>query len=156
MKQWYREAEKITKNQAEKIRLENNIRPQERETQEILQKEMDNTDLTRYERFKNWAKNMFCLASTAISIAGFVATIITLARSGLRKTVEAIGNLAKCIGEFGKEFGTVFIFGAGIEAAGFLLSKLLAWGKEGLEYLSNNLWIIAVGGGVYLLVRKKK
>ena len=155
MKQWYREAEKITKNQAEKIRLESDMRPQEEETQEILQQEMENTDLSRYERFKKWSKkNMFGLASTAISIAGFVATIITLARSGLCKTAEAIGDLAKSIGQFGKEFGSVFIFGAGVEAAGFLLEKLLAWGKEGLEHLSNNLWIVGVAGGVYFLVKK--
>ena len=67
MKEWYREAEKI--------RLENDMRPRE-----------ETTDLTRCERFKKWAKeNMFGLASTAISITGIVATIITLARSGLRK-----------------------------------------------------------------------
>ena len=59
MKQWYQEAEKITRNQAEKIRLENEMRPEEETTVAIIQQEIDNTDLGRYERFKKWAKKKY-------------------------------------------------------------------------------------------------
>ena len=139
MKQWYKEAEKITRNQAEKIRLENNMKPQEEETIQILQQEIDTTDLGRYERFKKWAKeNMFGLASTAISVAGFVATIITLARSGLRQTAAAVGKLAESIGKFGKKFGQ------GITTLLTIISSALAWGAAGVKWLANNLWVIAV------------
>ena len=140
MKQWYREVEKITRNQAHKIRLENNMKPKEETTVTILQQEIDNTDLGRYERFKKWAKeNMFGLASTAISIAGFVATIVTLARSGLRQTAEALGKLAESIGEFGKKIGQTAAILLSIISAG------LAWGAAGIAFLSKNLWLIAVG-----------
>ena len=156
MKEWYCEAEKLTKNQAEKIRLENDMRPQEQETQEIIQQEIENTDLSRYERFKKWAKeNMFGLASPAISIAGFIATIITLARSGLRRTAKAVGELTKSIGEVGEKMGPVFIFGAGAAAVSHIFPKLLEWWGKGLEYLSENLWIVPIAGGVYILYKQQ-
>ena len=140
MKEWYREADKITRSQADKLRLENNMKPQEERTVEIIRQEIDATDLGRYERFKKWAKeNMFGLASTAISIAGFVATIITLARSGLRQTAKAVGKLAESIGNFGKKFSQ------GITALLTIVSHALAWGAAGVAWLANNLWLIAVG-----------
>ena len=151
MKQWYREAEKITRNQADKLRLENNMKPQEETTVEILQQEIDQTDLGRYERFKKWAKaNMFGLASTAISVAGFVATIITLARSGLRQKAEAVGKLAESIGNFGKKFGQT------VATLLSILSHALAWGAAGVAFLSNNLWLIAVAIAIFLYYEFRK
>ena len=150
MKQWYREAEKVTRNQADKLRLEN-MKPQEETTVEIIQQEIDTTDLGRYERFKKWAKeNMFGLASTAISVTGFVATIITLARSGLRQTAEAVGKLAESIGNFGKKFGQ------GITTLLSIISHVLAWGAAGVAFLAKNLWLIAVGIALFLYYEFRK
>ena len=140
MKEWYREADRITRNQADKLRLEFGLKPQEETTVDIIQQEIDTTDLGRYERFKKWAKeNMFGLASTAISIAGFVATIVTLARSGLRQTAKAVGKLAESIGNFGKKFGQ------GITTLLSIISHALAWGAAGVKWLANNLWLVVVG-----------
>ena len=151
MKEWYREADRITRNQADKLRLENNRRPQEETNVKIIQQEIDTTDLERYERFKKWAKeNMFGLASTAISVAGFVATIITLARSGLRQTAEAVGKLAESIGNFGKKFGQ------GITILLNIISHALAWGAAGIAWLANNLWLIAVAVTLFLYYEYRK
>ena len=127
------------------------MRPVEERTLSILQQQIDNTDLGRYERFKRWAKeNMFGLASAAISVAGFIATIITLARSGLRQTDEAVGKLAKSIGEFGNKFGK----NAAI-VAGFIAS-VLYWGKKGIDFLAEHLWLIVVSIVLFLFYNKKK
>ena len=97
---------------------------------------------------KKWAKeNMFGLASTVISVAGFVATIITLARSGLRQTAEAIGKLAESIGNFGKKFGQT------VATLLSIISHALAWG---VAFLAKNLWLIAVATVIFLYYEFRK
>ena len=97
-KEIYKSFADIAKLQADKIQLENNIRPEREEGIQILNEEVDNSDLGRLERFKRWAKeNLLGLSAVAISIAGILTTIIIAGRNALKSGAKAIGNLGKAL-----------------------------------------------------------
>ena len=64
---------------ADYIRLKNNQQPASEEVQSILEDEVNTSDLTRFERFKKWAReNLLALSTVAIAAAGVITTIIVL------------------------------------------------------------------------------
>ena len=122
---WYKNAELVTRLQADKLRLDNDIRPEEEETVSIIQQEIEESDLTRFERFKQWAKeNLLGLSAVAISVAGIITTIVMGARNTLKQGAKAVGNLGKAIANIGKNFGAV------ISAVLNLISQILSWGAK--------------------------
>ena len=138
-KEIYKDFADIAKLQADKIRLENNMRPESREGIQILNEEVDNSDLGRLERFKRWAKdNLLGLSAVAISIAGILTTIIIGARKALKKGAKAVGNLAKSLANIGKNFGLL------ISSLLNLIGSILAWGAKGITFLAKNLWILTL------------
>ena len=58
-KEIYKDFAEIAKLQADKMRLENNIKPSSEEGIKILNEETDASDLSRLERFKNGQKKIF-------------------------------------------------------------------------------------------------
>ena len=102
---WYKEAEKTTRLVADKLRLENDLRPEEEETISIIQQEIEESDIGRFEKFKKWSKeNLLGLSAVAISVAGILTTIIIGARKALKQGSKAIGKFAKAISNNGKNF----------------------------------------------------
>ena len=136
---WYKDAEKMTRLVADKIRLENDVRPEEEETVSIIQQEIEESDIGRFEKFKKWSKeNLLGLSAVAISIAGILTTIIIGVRNALKSGARAVGNLGKAIANIGKNFGAL------ISSLLNLIGSILAWGAKGITFLAKNLWILTL------------
>ena len=70
------------------IRKRNNEQPESEEVRSMLDEKIDTYDLTRFERFKKWAKNNLpALSTVAITAAGVVSTIMEygMGNENLRK-----------------------------------------------------------------------
>ena len=137
--QWYKEAEKLTRLVVDKLRLDNDIRPEEEETISIIQQEIEESELGRLEKFKQWAKeNLVGLSAVSISVAGIITAIVISARNVLKQGAKAVGNLGRAIANIGKNFGVV------ISAVLNLISQILSWGAKGIAFLAKNLWILVI------------
>ena len=121
------------------MRLENNMRPESKEGIQILNEEVDNSDLGRLERFKRWAKdNLLGLSAVAISIAGILTTIVIAG-------AKAVGSLGKSLLNIGKNFGAL------ISSLLNLVGSILAWGAKGINFLEKNLWILTLAITFYTM-----
>ena len=136
---WYKDAEKTARLVADKIRLKENLRPEEEETVSIIKQEIEESDIGRLERFKRWSKdNLLGLSAVAISVAGILTTIIIGARNALKQGAKAVGNLGKSLVNIGKNFGAL------ISSLLNLIGSILAWGAKGITFLAKNLWILTL------------
>ena len=69
--------------------LRTNQRPESELAQSIVEEEAENNDLTRFERFKEWAKrNLGGISVVAISVARIVTTIVVGARNAVKRARE--------------------------------------------------------------------
>ena len=138
-KEIYKSFSEIAKLQADKMRLENNIRPESEDGIQILNQEVDQSDLGRLERFKKWSKeSLLGLSAITITVAGILTTIIIGARNKLRQGAKAVGQLGKTLINIGKNFGAL------ISSLLTLVGSILSWGAKGILFLSKNLWILAI------------
>ena len=136
---WYKEAEKTTRLVADKLLLENDLRPEEEETVSILREEIEESDMGRLEKFKRLAKdNLLGLSGIAITVAGILTTIIVASRNALKSGAKAVGQLGKALVNIGKNFGAL------ISSLLNLVGSILAWGAKGITFLAKNLWILAI------------
>ncbi len=72
------------------------IKPESEEALSIIQEEVQRDDLTRFERFKKWAKeNIAGVSAVALSIAGIITTIVVAGRSAVKKGAKAVGQLER-------------------------------------------------------------
>ena len=72
---------------ADEIRLRWNERPKSVAVQSMIEEEAQQNDLTRFERFKQWAKkNLGGISVVAISVAGIITTIVMGARTAISKS----------------------------------------------------------------------
>ena len=142
--------ERTARLQADNERLKNNERPIHDETLEIINDEISTSDLGRLERFKEWARNnLIGLSAIAITIAGIVTTVVIAGRKAVKQAARATGKLAKALVNIGKKLGPL------IAPLLNLMAQAITWGAKGLEFLSRNLWLIAVAFA-YLLLRVYK
>ena len=74
----------------------------------------------------------------AISIAGIITTIITGARTVIKKGASATSKFAKALGKIAEKAGPV------LGALFNLAAGLLKLGASAASFLSENLWILAV------------
>ena len=138
---------------ADKIRLSLNERPVSEEVLSMIEEETDVNDLTRLEKFKKWAReNVVGVSAIAISIAGIVTTVVMSARSVVKKGGKALGKFAKGVSKVFKKLGPLF------SALGTLLSKMISIGRQGLLWLSQNLWVLflIIASIVYNEYRRKR
>ena len=83
---------------ADEIRLRTNRRPEGELAQSIVEEEAEGNDLTRFERFKRWAKKNFGTASVVvISVAGIITTIIMGARNAVKRGARATSKFAQTL-----------------------------------------------------------
>ena len=137
--------ERTARLQADNERLKNNERPIHDETLEIINDEISTSDLGRLERFKEWARNnLIGLSAIAITIAGIVTTVVIAGRKAVKQAARATGKLAKALVNIGKKLGPL------IAPLLNLMAQAITWGAKGLEFLSKNLWLIAVAFAWFL------
>ena len=76
---------------ADEIRWRTNRHPKGELAQSIVEDEAEGNDLTRFERFKRWAKrNLGGILVVAISVAGIITTIVMGARNAIRKGAKYV------------------------------------------------------------------
>ena len=132
--------EKTARLQADNERLKNNEKPIHEETLEIIDDEIQNNDLGKLERFKEWAKNnLIGFSAIAISIAGIVTTVVIAGRKAVKSTAKATGKLAKALVNIGKKLGPL------IAPILNMIANVILWGAKGLDFLSKNLWLVVLG-----------
>ncbi len=114
-------------------------RPESKEALSMIQEEADANDLTRFERFKRWAKeNLVGVSAVAISVAGIITTAVVAGRNAVKKGAKAVGQFGKALANLAKEAGPA------IATILNVLAQVLTWGAKALEFLSRNLWIVAL------------
>ncbi len=116
-----------------------NQRPESEEAQERTQEIAEGNDLTRFERFKKWAKeNLVGVSAVAISVAGIITTVVISGRNAVKKGAKAVGQFGKALANLAKKAGPA------IATILNVLAQVLTWGAKALEFLSRNLWIVAL------------
>ena len=142
---------KLAKLKADYFRLVTNQRPETEEVQSIVEEEIQNGTLRRFQKFKEWSKkNLAGLSVVAISVAGIVTTIVMGAKTAIKKGASATGKFAKALAKVAEK--AVPVIGALLN----LTSKLLTLGAKGINFLSNNLWLLAVAITYALYEKRKK
>ncbi len=116
-----------------------NQRPESEEALSMIQEEARTNDLTRFERFKRWAKeNLIGVSAVAISVAGIITTVVISGRNAVKKGAKAVGQFGKALANLAKKAGPA------IATILNVLAQVLTWGAKALEFLSRNLWIVAL------------
>ena len=142
---------KLCELKEDEIRLRMNQRPETEEVQSIVEDEIQNSTLRRFQKFKEWAKkNLAGLSVVAIFVAGIVTTIVMGAKNAIKKGASATGKFAKALAKVAEK--AVPVIGALLNLA----SKLLTLGAKGINFLSNNLWLLAVAITYALYEKRKK
>ena len=144
---------KAAELKTDKIRLKFNLKPESEEVVSMIEEETDANDLTRFERFKKWAReNVVGASAIAISIAGIVTAAVMSARTTIKKGGKALGKFAKGVSKVFKKLGPLF------SALGTLISKMISAGSQGLLWLSQNLWVLflIIASIVYNEYRRKR
>ncbi len=116
-----------------------NQRPESEEALSMIREEARTNDLTRFERFKKWAKeNLVGVSAVAISVAGIITTVVIFGRNAVKKGAKAVGQFGKALANLAKKAGPA------IATILNVLAQVLTWGAKALEFLSRNLWIVAL------------
>ena len=111
----------------------------------------ENNDLTRFERFKRWAKgNIGGIAIVAISVAGIVTTIVVGARNAIKRGARATSKFAKTPATIAEKAAPVL--GALLNLA----AKVLTLGAKAVGFLSEHLRILAVAIAYALYERRRR
>ncbi len=114
-------------------------RPESKDAQTMIRNEAARNDLTRFERFKKWAKeNITGVSAVPISIAGIITTVVIAGRSAVKKGAKAVGQFGKALAKIAKKAAPA------IATILNILAQALTWGAKALEFLSRNLWIVAL------------
>ena len=131
--------EKTARLQADFERLKNNEKPIHDETLDIINDEVRENDLSKLERFKQWAReNLIGFSAIAISIAGIITTVVIAGRKAVKETAKGVGRVAKALFNLGKKLGPL------IAPILNILATAVSWGVKGLEFLSKNLWLLVI------------
>ena len=127
----------ITKKSYMEVRA--NQRPESEEALSMIGEETERNDLTRFERFKKWAKkNITGVSAVAISVAGIITATVMAGRNAVKKGAKAVGQFGKALANLAKKAGPA------IATILNILAQVLTWGAKALEFLSRNLWIVAL------------
>ena len=141
----YDSLEKTARLQADSERLKNNEKPIHDESLEIIDDEIQTNDLSRLEKFKEWAKrNLIGISAIAITLAGIATTVIIAGRGAVKATAKATGRLAKALVNLGKKLGPL------IAPLLNLMAQAISWGAKGIAFLAKNLWMIVIAFAWFL------
>ena len=142
---------KLCELKEDEIRLRTNQRPKTEEVQSMVEEEAQQNDLTRFERFKQWAKrNLGGISVVAISVAGIITTIVMGARTVIKKGARATSKFARTLAKVGEKVAPV------IGGLLNLAAKLLTLSADAVGFLAKNLWLLAVAIAYILYEKYKK
>lgn len=100
----------------------------EQRQQEETRTEQEN-DISRLERFKEWAReNLVGVSILAISIAGIITTIIVGVRKAISQGARATGKFAKVVYNLGKKLGSL------LAPLLNIINQAIALGAKGLAW----------------------
>ena len=115
---------------ADELRLRANVHPEGELARSIVEEEAENNYLTKFERFKRWARsNLGGISIVAISVAGIITTIVVGARNAVKKGGSAMSKLAKTLGKIAEKARPILgallnlaagVLKLGVKAVGFL------------------------------------
>ena len=138
-KRLYKTAKELCITKKSYMEVKAGFRPESEEALSMIQEEARTNDLTRFERFKKWTKeNIAGVSAVVISIAGIITTIVIAGRSAVKKGAKAVGQFGKALANIAKKAAPAIATILNILAQG------LTWGAKALEFLSRNLWIVAL------------
>ena len=138
-KQLYKTAKELCIAKKSYMEVKAGFRPESEEALSMIQEEAERNDLTRFERFKKWAKeNLVGVSAVAISVAGIITTVVISGRNAVKKGAKAVGQFGKALANLAKKAGPA------IATILNVLAQVLTWGAKALEFLSRNLWIVAL------------
>ena len=124
----YRSAKELCITNKAYMEVKAGLRPESEETQAMIEEETETNDLTRFERFKKWAKeNIAGVSAVAISVAGIITTIIMTGRKAIKQGAKAVGEFGKAVPNLAKKAGRT------IAAILNNLAQVLTWGAKALE-----------------------
>ncbi len=127
----------ITKKSLMEVRA--GKRPESEEAQTMIGEETERNDLTRFERFKKWAKkNITGVSAVAISVVGIITAAVMTGRNTLKKVAKPVGQFGKALANIAKKAGPA------IATILNILAQAFTWGAKALEFLSRNLWMVAL------------
>ena len=127
----------ITKKSLMEVRA--GKRPESEEAQTMIGEETERNDLTRFQRFKKWAKkNITGVSAVTISVAGSITAAVMTGRNALKKVAKPMGQFGKALANIAKKAGPA------IATILNILAQALTWGAKALEFLSRNLWMVAL------------
>ncbi len=135
----YKTAKELCISKKSYMEVRTNQRPESEEVQEMIKDEAITNDLTRFEKFKKWSKeNLVGVSAVAISVAGIITTVVISGRNAVKKGAKAVGQFGKALANLAKKAGPA------IGTILNILAQVLTWGAKALEFLSRNLWIVAL------------
>ncbi len=135
----YKTAKELCVAKKSYMEVRANQRPESEEALSMIQEEARTNDLTRFERFKRWAKeNITGVSAVAISVAGIITTVVISGRNAVKKGAKAVGQFGKALANLAKKAGPA------IATILNVLAQVLTWGAKALEFLFRNLWIVAL------------
>ncbi len=138
-KQLYKTAKELCIAKKSYMEVKAGFRPKSEEVLTMIQEEAQRNDLTRFERFRKWAKeNITGVSAIAISIAGIITTIVKAGQNAVKKGAKAVGEFGKALANVAKKAASA------IATILNILAQVLTWGAKALEFLSRNLWIVAL------------
>lgn len=122
---------------ADELRLRVNVRPESELAQNIIEEDSEANNLTKLERFKNWAKrNLGGISIVAISVAVIITTIVTGMQNAVKKGAQATSKFAKALAKVGEKAAPVL--GGLLNLA----AKLLTLAGNGIGFLAKKPFAI--------------
>ena len=138
-KKLFETARKLYVIKKSEMEVKANQRPESEEALSMIQEETERNYLTRFGRFKKWAKeNITGVSAVAISVAGVVTAAVMAGRNAIKTGAKAVGQFGKALANLAKKAGPA------IAAILNFVAQAITWGAKALEFLSRNLWIVAL------------
>ena len=134
---------KIAKLEAERIRVEFDMKTEDEDTMNMIKEEVENNPKVKYEKLKDWIKkNGIALTGVLLSVGGIVAAILSSFRRTIMNAAHNTLKPARWAKNLGKKlWGT---FGPIIKALGNVLFAILSWLAKFMMWVGNNLWFVFV------------
>ena len=104
----YKSIADVAELKADELRLRPNVRPEGKLARSIVEEEVENNDLARFERFKRCTKrNLGGISVVAISVVGIITTIAVGARNAVKRGASVASKFAKTLGKIAEKAAPV-------------------------------------------------
>ena len=133
----YKTAKELCIAKKSHMEVKAGFHPESEKALSMTQEETERNDLTRFERLKKWAKENMA-GVLAVAILGIIMTVVMAGRKAIKKGAKAVGEFGKALANLAKKAAPA------IATILNILAQVFTWGARALEFLSRNLWIMAL------------